>query len=366
VFDIYVFDIAREPLGLLEHIDSIQWLENYQSAGEVKIVARPTGKNLVMLADGHRLFKTTGDTAARVCETETNRTKEGPRITARAQITSILLSDRVVMATENITDAEQGMYTAYENNRRGLPVEIAPVDGYGRAAVMERTWGDVLGLWETVAGASGLGFKVLFDPETGIETSKVYCGIDRSIHGSNDYIGYFGTDIGNVENPEIVSGSSNYKNVAVVAGGGDGADRYVRVVSLGPVTGENRRELFVDARDLQRTYQVATDTGTVDENGNPIIDYETKTYTNQEYDDLLDGRGFAKLAEHMQNLSIKCNILQNEIRYGVDYFLGDRMPVRLVEFGITVSAVVSSALHIQEKSGETIKITLSDFKIMEV
>lgn len=112
-----------------------------------------------------------------------------------------------------------------------------------------------------LAEVSGLGFTVLFDPETGAELFKVYKGVDRSNEQSPGYVGYFGTDVGNIQNISVTSGTTDYKNVAVVAGAGEGAAREVRIVSLGSVSGENRRELYVDARDLQKEYQAAIPTG---------------------------------------------------------------------------------------------------------
>lgn len=191
----------------------------------------------------------------------------------------------------------------------------------------------------------------------------MYKGIDRSKETLPGYIGYFGTDVGNIKNVTISSGSKNYKNVAVVAGAGEGAARAVRIVSLGNVSGENRRELYVDARDLQLEYQVATPTGEYDDQGNPIYSYETQTYTDDEYNAILDARGFEKLAENLRDFSITCEIEQNNIFYGVDYSLGDRMPVKLPRLGLYASARVSSVTFIYEKEGRKIVALLSEFEL---
>jgi hypothetical protein len=210
---------------------------------------------------------------------------------------------------------------------------------------------------------SGLGFTVLFDPETGTETFKVYKGVDRSDETNPGYVGYFGTDVGNIQDVSVTSGTTDYKNVAVVAGAGEGAEREVRIVSLGNVFGENRRELYVDARDLQREYQVATPTGELDEKGNPLYTYETRLYTDTEYNAMLDARGLEKLAECLRTFSITCTIVQNNIQYGVDYFLGDRMPVKLPEYGIYASARISSVTMVYERDGNKIIALLSEFEL---
>lgn len=361
----YIYNVARERIGILQHVNAVQWLENYQSPGEVKIEAQATPDNLAMLIDGNRIYNTDTNTVARICHRDIVQTESEKLITARADITSELLSDRVLMATENVKVAETAMYDLYSKNRRALPIAIGAAEGYTERADMEITWGSVLEAQKKLAEASGLGFTVLFDPETAEETFTVYKGLNRANDQSESYVGYFGTDVGNIQNTSVSFGSADFKNVAVVAGAGEGTGREIRTVSLGSVSGESRRELYVDARDLQREYQVANPTGEVDEKGNPIYTYETKTYTDAEYNSMLDARGLEKLAECLKTFSITCDIMQNNILYGIDYFLGDRMPVKLPEYGIYASACISSVTMVYENEGTKITAILSDFELEE-
>ena len=359
----YIYDANRERIGMLQHDDSVQWLENYQSNGEVKIVAQVTPSNLAMLIDGNRVYNTDSDTVARISHIDIVQTESEELITVRADITAELLSDRVVMATETVTNVEAAMYSIYSKNRRDLPIAVGTARGYAERTDMEVSWNSVLDAEKKLAEVSGLGFKVLFDPETGAETFTVYKGVDRSNDLTADYVGYFGTDVGNIENVSVTSGTTDYKNVAVVAGAGEGAARTVRIVSLGSVSGENRRELYVDARDLQREYMEATPTGQYDEKGNPIYGYVTKTYTEAQYNAMLDTRGLEKLAEQLKTFSITCDITQNNIAYGADYKLGDRIPVKLPEYGIYASARIASVTMIYEREGNKIVALLSEFEL---
>lgn len=359
----YIYGADRIRIGQLQHDKSVQWLEHYQANGEVKIVAQVTPDNLAMLIDGNRVHNPDSDTVARISHVDIDQTETEDIITARADITSELLDDRVVMATMNITNVEAGMYAVYRQNQRGLPIAVGAAKGYTERSEKEITWNSVLDAEKKLAEISGLGFKVVFDPETGAETFEVYKGVDRTDDASDAYVGYFGTDVGGIENVTVTSGTTGYKNVAVVAGAGEGANRTVRIVSLGSVSGENRRELYVDARDLQREYQVATPTGTYDSQGNPLYSYETHTYTDAQYNAMLDARGMEKLAENLQTFSITCGITQNNILYGVDYNLGDRVPVKLPEYGIFATARLASATMIYEREGSKIVAILSEFEL---
>lgn len=358
----YIYNPEKERIGILQNETSVQWLENYQSPGEVRIEARATQDNIELLIDGNRIYNTDSDSVAKICHIDITQTETEESITARAVITSALLDDRVVMATEAIKNIELSMYSIYEKNRRGLPLEAATPKGYQEHIDSEITWGSVLESETKIAEISGFGFKVTFNPETGIETFEVYKGTDRTDDTSDEYIGYFGTDTGNLQNVSVISGSTSYKNVAVVAGAGDGADRIVKIVSLGTVSGEKRKELYVDARDLQREYQEAIPTGEYDEEGNPRYRYETRQYGDEEYLSILESRGLEKLSECLKDFSITCDIVQTNMYYGQDYFLGDRMPIKLPEYGIYTSARISSVTMIYETEGNRIVATLDDFR----
>lgn len=359
----YIYNASKERIGLLQHAESVQWLELYQSPGEVKITAQATEDNLAMLIDGNRIYNTDMDTSARISHIDLTQTESENLVTVRANMTLELLSDRVLMGTVNVTNAETAMYDIYGTNQRDLPIAVATAQGYTEQADTEVSWGSVLEAVQKIADISGLGYKVTFDPDTGTETFTVYKGVDRSNDLTDDYVGYFGTDVGNITDVTVTSGTTDYKNVAVVAGAGEGADRTVRIVSLGVVAGENRREMYVDARDLQREYQIATPTGDVDENGNPIYGYTTGTYTDDEYNAMLDARGRERLAQQLKTFSITCNIAQNNITYGTDYRLGDRIPVKLPEYGIYASARIASVTMVYEREGNKIIAILSEFEV---
>lgn len=51
---LYVYDKALQRAGIVEDIRSLQWLEEYQDAGEAKLVCSATEKNRALLADGNR------------------------------------------------------------------------------------------------------------------------------------------------------------------------------------------------------------------------------------------------------------------------------------------------------------------------
>lgn len=357
--EFYIYNKDRERIGLLQNLISVQWLENYQSPGEIQIVARITDENMELLAEGHRIYNNDSNTVAVIRYIQINDDADVDQMTAKAVMSSRLLDDRVVMATLNVTDAEKGMYQAYSENQRNLPIKYFEAQGLGDAIETQISWGSVLEAVTTLAELSGLGYTVRFDPETRDEQFFVYQGTDRT-ESSDNYVGFFAREVGNIAEAELLYDNSDYKNVAVVAGEDSGTSRAVVIVSLGNFTGEERRELFVDARDLQKEYQVAKETGK-DSGGNPTYEYEEKTYTDAEYNAILATRGLEKLNEHLIDFSLNCTIEQTAIKYREDYFLGDIMPLILPSYSLTASARISSVKKTYEYTGEKIEITLSEF-----
>lgn len=106
-------------------------------------------------------------------------------------------------------------------------------------------------------------------------------------------------------------------------------------------TGLNRREIFVDARDLQS-------------DADP-----DKPLTPAEYQALLEGRGKAKLAENqlVRSFSMSVRTLNPTYEYGKDYQLGDTITAIDERLGITTDAVVQGVEHSVGPDGESLTPT---------
>ena len=105
--------------------------------------------------------------------------------------------------------------------------------------------------------------------------------------------------------------------------------------------GFNRRETYVDARDLQKDADIE----------NPM--------TDEEYQTVLQDRGLAKLSDAQLIQSFEATIrTQNPTyEYGKDFFLGDTITVKDDRLGVSVSAVVESVERSISSSGEDLVFT---------
>lgn len=125
----------------------------------------------------------------------------------------------------------------------------------------------------------------------------------------------FSQNFGNLFVNSISISNENLKNYAIVLGQGEGDQRAKAYVDA--TNGADRRELVVDAKDLQR------------EEGE----------TDSNYNSRLVSRGVEKLLEKQQTFS--CDFSPHAADFGSKYDLGDIITVYLTDYGITIKARIS-------------------------
>ena len=128
--------------------------------------------------------------------------------------------------------------------------------------------------------------------------------------------------------------AEDVKNVAFVQGEDSGENRKSVVTGDNTKIGFERKELYVDARDLQSEIEVEKDGDT-----------EHVVLTEEEYNATLTQRGNEKLSENVKTETFESKIRQfGDIQYqfGVDYEKGDKITVVDWELGISVSARITN------------------------
>lgn len=107
-------------------------------------------------------------------------------------------------------------------------------------------------------------------------------------------------------------------------------------------TGLQRREIWIDARDLQSD----------SDPDNPL--------TPEEYIAVLNARGKQKLAECqlVQSFSVQVRELDPTYAYGVDYQLGDTITATDENLGVSVNAVVQGVQRSVSGTEEGLTLTL--------
>jgi hypothetical protein len=150
----------------------------------------------------------------------------------------------------------------------------------------------------------GIGYMITLN-ESNKFVFKLYYGKDRTYNQTDNPFVVFSQSFGNLISSEYIETNSSYKNVALVAGEGEGSDRTTTTTGDDTAKGLDRYELYVDARDLSTTI----DDGTL---------------SDSEYKEQLVQRGDEKLAECEVTKAFDGEIETSVLyKYGEDFYMGD-------------------------------------------
>lgn len=181
---------------------------------------------------------------------------------------------------------------------------------------------------EKIGLVSGIGWIVKLDLDNKQFIFDIVEGLDRTEGQDINSRAIFSTDFDNVSNQTLLESKLGYKNVAIVAGQGQGVDREIQVI--GNATGFDRFETFVDARDIEDT----TD---------------------------LPDRGLQKLSEMDKVLSFENEILTNSsLIYEEDYNVGDKVTIKNKKWNVTLDSIITSITEIYEGNNFRLSATFGN------
>lgn len=325
--EIYIYNQARERIGILQNYTSIQWLKCYDERGEFMIVMNETEDGLQLFKINHILYKTDDKTIGYI---EYVSCKDG-QIEVRGHLDN--LADRINYATVKIEHVEKDLYDLINANKRGM--EITTATPLGLTETIEPTETTYKHLNETISSIcklSGLGYRQVKHGDT--------FGLFELYKGQLNKDGVLSEDFNNLFVKEYLQDISKYKNYAIVAGEGEGAER--KIIYVDRSAGGSKYELFVDARDLQKTYRDDKDV--------------EHTYTDDEYAGILRQRGEQKLDEvkQIETFKIDYDVTNEFFKYGRDWCLGEILKAKSERYGFVKYLRASKIKEVYE----------SDYKVI--
>lgn len=135
--------------------------------------------------------------------------------------------------------------------KRKIPYfSVAKSSGRGEKLAYQSSYTEVTECLQELSKYSMLGVAVRMDIAKKQYVFEVLEGVDRTINQQNCPPVVFRKEYDNLNNTTYTLNDSNTKNCAYTGGQGEGAARAVYVVG-GELDGEERREVFVDARDVE-------------------------------------------------------------------------------------------------------------------
>ena len=335
-----VDDDTFENIGEVNQYNSLIWPDKFNGYASFELSAPITDENSEYFKKGNILW-CGGDNAAVVEIVKSTIDDKGTKaFNVKGRTLEMLLTTRIIWGTYNASNKYTSsiMYEIVNQNcispanpKRKIPyLECAEDKQLGGKMSIQKTGGDVYDAVTTIASNKDLGFNVLFRPKEKKFIFEVVAGVDRTTEQSEVEHVEFSTDLEDILSSSYYTNSQDKKNVAFVQGEGDGASRVSQVSGNDDLEGLARKELYVDARDLQ-----SKSTG---ENGIAI------SLTPDEYKAALINRGDDKLSEHDTTETFEAQIrVFGDVQYefGKDYKKGDKVTVRDRQLNVVVSARIT-------------------------
>lgn len=353
-----IFDENFVKIGLLDNYNYCQYKEDLYESGTFTIRCPSTKKNIDLLKQ-NRIVWLENDVAGIVQYIHIRDAEKEDVIEVSGSLLKVLLDWRYIYPIFNAENkyAENIMEEVVDKNcintskieRRYNSLIIDKVNPnieYGKIS-KQKTGGSVLEFLSEFGKAVNLGSKVGFYPREKKYKFKVIQGIDRTLNNPyNNKRVIFSEEMNNIVSATYVNNQQDYRNSVIVDGEEkDGKRRSLEVFVDGEeLAGFYRRELYVDARDIQSEI--------TDSDGNE------KTLSENEYNALLNTRGVEKLGECEKEECIESKVrsdIGSNYAYRRDYNLGDKVTVVKESLGYYSDAIISSVTVTQDKNTYTIE-----------
>lgn len=287
-FNIYDRNLVR--IGEISAIISSVWQEKYCDRGACQLVVTDSQAAARLLVPDNFVGKTGGSTLWQI---KTKEKRDGLLWANGFTVNYTLLDDRVYDGVHKSSVIETDLRVAVSGKRPAPIVGLAPANGLTGAVTSEHTYPTLFALCKDLCASAGYGFRFLHDKANKKLLFDVYQGAERPN-------AKFSEPFGNLAHLVLQQSNMDYKNVAYVGGSGQAEERIYTAAGQTSAAGLDRREMFVDARDLR---------------------YDEAEQTLDEFKALLRQRGVEKLNENNQKLSVSFEVSTED--FGDSFALGD-------------------------------------------
>ena len=310
-------------IALITSWTSLVWRENYKIPGTIQLEI-PFYDGALDLLARDRYLSLTGRNPMMIIKTV--QVKNG-RVVINGFCLLRLLKDRV--STKVIKEDEVG-----EEAMRALFEEAAPFpllslgESAGLEDKLESEMSDMslLDYAENIAEEIDAGIRIRRDGK------QLYFEFYKPGEANAKY----STMYGNIGDPQYTHSTEDYANVAIVAGEGEGNDRVTVEAGDTTATGLARREMYVDARSIQKK----------------------ENETTSAYKARLVKEGEKALEEVRELTSISFSVQDDSVQ------LGQIVPARIPEYGVMAKARVEG-IQITAQRGKIKKELIIGEPILE-
>lgn len=318
-----IYDKTLTRIGEIDTFISLVWEEGYNTLGSFQLELQEKSGLLDLVKVGNYVGMSDKKTLMLIKSVNVLSGK----IIANGFPVTVILRDRVSNEIVNNENAEGAMLRLVTGIKPWGGLESGEPSGVEDVFTRQYSGGTVLSYCETIAQEVDAGFTVEHDRKNKRMVFKVYKPTDnRNL--------VFAAKFGNLTNSDVSMSEIDYKNVALVAGAGEGADRVTVYAGDTESVGTDRREMYVDARDLQQ------------QEGEELEAYKER----------LRQRGLEQLANQIKVENVKLTIDPDD--FGKRFWLGDNITCILENFGVKLKVKIIGYTETTQRNGTEVELSL--------
>ena len=349
--EVMVLNDEFEIIDYIDNFTSLEWVQRYYEAGDfvMNLPYAATGEDTSIKRN--RYLQREDSEAIMIIENvKTVRSASAGNSTeAKGRSMESILARRIVWKQTNTKAGEtvevflrrlvtENCISPTDTKRKIPRLKLGTLQGFTEKMDKQITGDDLLTVISDTCKTYQYGFKITLDDEKNL-VFQLYRGTDRSYDQQQNPYVVFSDDYDNLVNTEHEEDQSNYANVALIGGEGEGTDR--RYQTIGTAEGMERYEMFVDAKD------VSSNSGEIAE---------------AEYNNLLIERGNEKLAENIIQESYTGEVETTRTYiFREDYGLGDI--VQIEDEGRSAKVRVLEAIESENGNGYKVVPTFGTWEV---
>lgn len=335
--ELYIYTSDRELIGIVESFEYLRWTRRYSQCGSFELKAISTPNNSALLKEGNIIWKSDDEEAGIIEYVKLSQT-DTEFITVSGRFATSLLARRIVWGTEKLSGDLSACVEQLLNHNLIAPSDSArQITGVSffspNLGVPVSTQISYRNLMEVVTGlcdASDIGIKTVFNQGTGAFAVTLYNGAASQAVFSKEYE--------NLTEQVYTVSDLDYANTALIGGEGEGTKRTFVTITSG--SGETRREVFVDAKDLREE------------------DFGAG------YTSALTFRGQSKLNELEMRYIFDTSVNPHgNLAYKTDFDLGQTVKVVSKVWGVSMTTRITEVEETYDADGQSINVVFGKAEI---
>lgn len=348
--ELVVLNDSFETVAIIDVFKSLIWTDRFNAYGDFEVYLTVSQQAVEYMQQGYYLQLKESDRSMIIESLSIDSDVEnGTFFVVTGRSLEVLLERRIVWDQTILTGSLQDGIQTLLNNAIISPTNTdrkinnfifqASTDTRITELTVEAEFygEDLYSAIQGLCEANEIGFKVILNDSNQFVFS-LYVGEDRSYEQTTNPYVIFSPSFENIINSNYYTSIANMKNVALVAGEGEGASRKMNVV--GEATGLDRRELYTDARDISS-------------------DTENGTLSDTDYLELLRIKGVVDLVDHSADVAFEGEVETTRLfKYAEDFFIGDIVQIAN-EYGQEGRAYISELVISQSEEGSSVYPTFT-------